>query len=204
MPSKWKTIIFLSLLILLQPRRYARATVSAFQLDPLEFNPPSVKSALWYEARELFELSYEQYWLLDLIEEEAKLRKVPVELAYALVYTESRFKTKATHINKNGTVDRGVMQLNSSNKEYFSRKFWENKPYDSYNALEAVPIGLSYLRQLYDELGSWHAAIAAYNCGPYRYRSGQVPLSTRRYVQKISGLSYTLLRQKKGHGNARD
>ncbi len=50
---------------------------------------------------------------------------------------------------------------------------------------ENVLGGSRYLRQMYDRMGSWARALAAYNAGPHRIESGHLPRETRIYVDRI-------------------
>ena len=50
---------------------------------------------------------------------------------------------------------------------------------------ENVLAGTRYLRRLYDRLGSWSLALAAYNAGPTRVEAGRIPHQTRRYVRRV-------------------
>lgn len=52
-----------------------------------------------------------QYLTSDVCEEYG----VPVDLAFAVMHTESRFRVDALGHNKNGTTDHGLMQINSVN-----------------------------------------------------------------------------------------
>ena len=50
---------------------------------------------------------------------------------------------------------------------------------------ENVMAGTRYLRELYDRMGSWSLALAAYNAGPTRVEAGRIPRQTRRYVRRV-------------------
>jgi soluble lytic murein transglycosylase-like protein len=45
--------------------------------------------------------------------------------------------------------------------------------------------GTRYLRRMYDRLGSWPRAVAAYHAGPASVESGRIPAITRRYTQRV-------------------
>lgn len=204
--NTWKYVIALSLL-LITPNRITTTAVAATpqrEYSKLEFSAERTVSSEWLAARELFELYDARYKSLSYIEEQAQRYQVPTTIAFALIYTESSFLSRARHINSNGTIDEGIAQLNNSNLEYFSWKFNEGKAYNPYDIFDAVPISMKYLRSLYLQFGNWRDAVAAYNCGPYRVTKRTIPLSTRYYVQKIVSLHYTMLGQHRRSGNARD
>ena len=112
--------------------------------------------------------------ILDAADE----NNIPLSLAFALAYTESRYKTTAVHENKNQTIDRGLFQLNSasfpklSEEEFFNPKTSANK-------------GLGHLRFCLDTAGNEIAAIAMYNAGTNKVHSNRTPKSTLDYIAKI-------------------
>jgi len=125
------------------------------------------------ETQYLYKSSY-----TAMIFEKAKEYNVPVHLALALIDTESGFDPQATNINKNGTIDVGLMQLNSSTFHTHTRK-------QLFNPEINVSLGLRYLRDMYDRLGTWEDAVMAYNAGPYRVEQGAAPDRTIAYMYKI-------------------
>ncbi len=50
---------------------------------------------------------------------------------------------------------------------------------------ENVLGGTRHLRRLYDRLGSWPRAVAAYHAGAQRVESARLPAPTRRYVKRV-------------------
>ena len=75
---------------------------------------------------------------------------------------------------------RGYMQVMPSTFKAFGGK-------DPHNAWENVMVGTKYLKHLLDMFGGdVEKALAAYNAGPTRVRSGKpLPGETVRYVQKV-------------------
>ncbi len=55
----------------------------------------------------------------------------------------------------------------------------------AFDPRENVLGGTRYLRQLYDRLGSWPRAVAAYHAGPSRVERGRIPGETRTYVRRV-------------------
>lgn len=83
---------------------------------------------------------------------------VPVEVPLIISHTESRFNPKATNKNKDGSTDRGCMQINGrAHPEAFAA------PEDAFNALQNVDYGLRFLAQLYRETGDWRRAMRTFH-----------------------------------------
>ncbi len=100
---------------------------------------------------------------------------VPPSIALAVAQQESGYDQGA--IGSSGEV--GVFQLMPGTAAELG--------VNPYNLSENVNGGLAYLSQQYQRFGSWDMALAAYNAGPGRVASGNVPASTRSYVSNILG-----------------
>ena len=114
----------------------------------------------------------------NAILENADKNDIPLSLAFALAYVESRYKTRAVNHNKNSTIDRGLFQLNSSS---FSKLTEEEYFNPDINAKH----GLTHLRFCLDTAGNEVAALAMYNAGTVKVKSGSTPQMTLDYVSKI-------------------
>ena len=115
----------------------------------------------------------------------ATLYNVPIYYVVSQIIEESGFNPFAYNMNPDGTNDKGLTQLNSSNYDYFKWKFNKGKDYDPYNPEDAIRIGVQYLRYLYDHSGSWKLALMGYNAGPNKVRSGRIPARTKQYYKNI-------------------
>ncbi len=114
----------------------------------------------------------------NAILENADKNDIPLSLAFALAYVESRYKIRAVNHNKNSTTDRGLFQLNSSS---FSKLTEEEYFNPDINAKH----GLTHLRFCLDTAGNEVAALAMYNAGTVKVKSGSTPQMTLDYVSKI-------------------
>lgn len=112
------------------------------------------------------------------IVENADANDIPLSLAFALAYTESRYKIRAINKNKNTSIDRGLFQLNNNSFP----KLTEVEFYDPYISAK---YGLAHLRFCLDTAGNETAALAMYNAGTTRVRSNGTPQSTLNYVDLI-------------------
>ena len=127
-----------------------------------------------------------QLYLLQAARAVAEEHKVPVPLVYALIQKESSWRPRViSPKNSNGSRDYGLMQLSSSNFEMFEWKYQPKQCYTTMDLYDNLDAGIRYLLEQYRRFGSWEAAVAAYNCGPNRYKTGKIPESTKKYVEDI-------------------
>lgn len=112
--------------------------------------------------------------------EEADEYSIPLSLAFALAHTESRFDLKAMHKNTNGTIDRGLFQLNSAT-------FPKLTETDFYDPKISAKYGLSHLRFCLNSAGNEIAALAMYNAGSNKVKKNNTPQITLNYISMIQG-----------------
>jgi soluble lytic murein transglycosylase-like protein len=98
-------------------------------------------------------------------------------LAFALCWEESRYYRYAVNRNKNGSVDRGLFQLNS-------QSFPELSGEDFFNPEINVRYAMAHLRWCLDRGGSELSGLAIYNAGTNRVDKG-VPKITLNYISRI-------------------
>lgn len=110
--------------------------------------------------------------------EEAEKNDIPLSLAFALAYTESRYDVNAVNKNRNASIDRGLFQLNN-------RSFPQLKEEDFFNPAVSAKYGMSHLRFCMNVAGNEVAALAMYNAGTNKVRADSTPQTTLNYVGKI-------------------
>lgn len=110
--------------------------------------------------------------------EEAEKNDIPLSLAFALAYTESRYNTNAVNRNRNASIDRGLFQLNN-------RSFPQLKEADFFDPAVSAKYGMSHLRFCMNIAGNEVVALAMYNAGTNKVRADNTPQSTLNYVGKI-------------------
>lgn len=104
---------------------------------------------------------------------------VPPALAFALCWEESRFNPNAINRkNRNGSVDRGLFQLNNQSFPHLEISVY-------YNINSNARYGISHLRQCLNSGGTEVSALAMYNAGAGRVRSTGAPEVTLNYVSRI-------------------
>ncbi len=103
---------------------------------------------------------------------------IPVSLAFALAYAESGFQVTASHVNANGSIDRGLFQLNSATFTKLSES-------DFYNPNTSAYYGMNHLRFCLNSAGNEIAALAMYNAGSSKVKRNNTPQTTLNYISKI-------------------
>ena len=117
--------------------------------------------------------------------EQSDIYNVPVSLAFALAYTESRYNINAIHKNTNNTIDRGLFQLNNNSFPKLAEE-------EFFNPVISAKYGISHLRFCLDTAGNDVAALAMYNAGTTRVRSNKTPQTTLNYIGNIIVYQKTL------------
>jgi hypothetical protein len=104
---------------------------------------------------------------------------IPPALAFALCWEESRFNPNAINRqNRNGSVDRGLFQLNNRSFPYLDITTF-------YNINSNVRYGLGHLRYCLNSSSSEVSALAIYNAGAGRVKSTGAPEVTLNYTNRI-------------------
>lgn len=117
----------------------------------------------------------------------AERYKVDPALVVAVAWQESRFQANAHGINQNKSVDRGLMQLNSSTFKTLSTD-------DFFDPYINADYGISYLRKILDMSGNIVTALAMYNAGPGRVDRLGAPIKTLSYIDRIIAYKNDLVR----------
>lgn len=118
---------------------------------------------------------------------------IPVKYIYRMCYIESKFEKNAIRYENNGTYSVGMLQINSSNFDYFSDKFNEGESFDPFDPYMNLYIGVSYMKYLNDKLErDWIKTFAAYQWGIGNVLRGrEFPDMVRDYSSTIYfGKSY--------------
>lgn len=113
--------------------------------------------------------------ILDAAEE----YNVPLSLAFSVAYAESQFKPWASHVNQNGSVDRGLFQLNSN-------AFPNLTEAEFFSPGVSARQGLKHLGYFIKTAGNEVTALAMYNAGAGKVQNNKTPRSTLNYVAAVS------------------
>jgi hypothetical protein len=116
----------------------------------------------------------------DKIKQYAQANNVPENIAFGLVAQESG----GNPIARSGAGAMGLTQLMPGTAAGLGVT-------DPYNADQSLNGGLKYLKQMYDQTGSWDSALAAYNCGIGRFKNAStwenLPAETKTHVPAVMG-----------------
>ena len=122
--------------------------------------------------------------LQNVIDECAEKYNIDNELIRAMIQVESGWNTNA--VSNKGA--QGLMQLMPRTAAMLG----VNDPFDPVQNIEG---GVRYISDLTDKYrGDIEKALAAYNAGPARVDSGNIPEVSRRYVKNIMSI-YRKLRE---------
>jgi VanZ family protein len=103
---------------------------------------------------------------------------IPASLAFSLAYNESHYNVKAINKNTNGSIDRGLFQLNNTTFTKLTEK-------DFFDPYVSAKQGLSFLRFCLDTAGNEITALAMYNAGANRVRNNNTPQQTLNHISRI-------------------
>jgi soluble lytic murein transglycosylase-like protein len=112
--------------------------------------------------------------LIALILQIAAAEGVPPYMMVALAEIESNWDIYAVGINRDGTTDRGLMQLNSS---------WYDG--DVTDVEEHITVACRHMKTMHRYYNlNWWQSLIAYNCGIARFLQGP-PESSVQYANKV-------------------
>ena len=135
--------------------------------------------------------------------ENCKSLELDPNLPIAILLQENpSLDPRAINKNNNGTMDRGLFQLNSFYQSYFTENYW---PFDKYNTDMNFDwsnwqhnswVAIHLIKDLYKDFDEdIEKTIMAYNAGASAVISGNIPKTTLDYRDKVLN-SYTLLSSK--------
>lgn len=95
---------------------------------------------------------------------------VDYSLALGVIYNESRFKSGLTHMNSNGTIDYGLMQVNEVNFKYLNRTLGITSMNQLLDDRVGIRCGIHLLAYHKNATGNDSAALLRYQVGEGTYR----------------------------------
>jgi len=117
--------------------------------------------------------------IVQAILENADRFNVPVSLAFALSWEESRFNPNAVNrYNRDGSIDRGLFQLNNKSFPNLDVTFYFDIDKNAY-------YGIAHMRYCLNSGDNEVAALAMYNAGAGKVRSTGAPEATLNYISRI-------------------
>lgn len=145
----------------------------------------------------------ESYWsriipkgYVDIILKTCRKNNFSIAYAHTLVFHESGYNPRPSDkINKNGTSDHGLFQINEINigSPHFNKVVLgisTNDQWDPYNDWDNANAGIRFLKYLGTQFSTPRQVLYAYNWGPGHTRAylkglRQPPTSTIRYTNNI-------------------
>ena len=109
-------------------------------------------------------------------EEAGKIYNLPPVLLMSIAKQESNFKPNAVNVNKNGSYDYGLMQINSSWAPKLGKERWAELADPCTN----VKVGAWILRQCINDYGYGWKAVGCYN--------SRTPGKNEVYANRIAAL----------------
>ncbi len=88
---------------------------------------------------------------------------VPKELIYAIIDQESSFNPYSVNHNKDGTTDRGLMQINYDHNIDIMKEFNIKDKNQLFDINTNIEVGTAILARDFQKYGNWPTAIKAYN-----------------------------------------
>jgi soluble lytic murein transglycosylase-like protein len=111
-----------------------------------------------------------------------KQKGLPYELALAVMKTESEFNPKCIHRNKNGSIDKGIMQINSCHADVCKQLGIT----DLLNPYQNIKVGVELLSNIYKQYPTVHKMCMVYNMGKCGAVSNwKVGRGTTEYSRKV-------------------
>jgi len=98
-----------------------------------------------------------------LVEKASLKYGIPKEILMAIISIESGFNPRAYNKNKDGTEDRGLMQVNYQHNLSLMKEYGITDPEQLYDPELNIEIGARILYENYKKFGNWVMAIKAYN-----------------------------------------
>jgi len=98
-----------------------------------------------------------------LVEKASLKYGIPKEILMAIISVESRFNPRAYNKNKDGTEDRGLMQVNYQHNLSLMKEYGITDPEQLYDPELNIEVGARILYENYKRFGNWVMAIKAYN-----------------------------------------
>jgi hypothetical protein len=130
----------------------------------------------------------QNFTLDEYIYQQCREVGVPYDLVQALLKEENPNRNyTAKHKNTNGSIDRGLFQINSQYEDYFVGKYWFfERPFKWDDPYSSAYLGVRIIKGLLVQ-HNWNVynTVLSYNCGSTRVAKGNVPSSSIEYAKRI-------------------
>lgn len=166
---------------ILQERYYDPIVVEKQALNSIYNSNINVVTIIENETIPIYDVPLDKD-LQKYIYKLSKIKNVPYELVLGVIKTESNFNPALSHKNKNGSTDKGLMQINSVHKKWCN----ELGITDLFDPYQNVKIGVEMLSNIYKEYPNIHKTMMIYNMGiSGAKRNWKVGRGTTTYSRKV-------------------
>ncbi|MCS7277516.1 MAG: lytic transglycosylase domain-containing protein [Aquificaceae bacterium] len=101
--------------------------------------------------------------IMAKVEEVSQKYSIPKEIILAIIKQESNFNPNAYNKNKDGTEDRGLMQVNYQHNLRLMREYGIKDPDQLYEIETNIELGARILYENFQRFRNWIMAVKAYN-----------------------------------------
>ena len=126
---------------------------------------PAVQEYIWLKCKEATD-NYNEYYYFML----------------GAIQLESSFKPTAVHHNSNGSIDRGLCQINSCNIKKMKKLGLIGSTDDLFDIYKNIDCGFAMMNQYINMFGVTESAYYAYNTGRERTGSNKNSRAVMRYA----------------------
>ncbi len=113
---------------------------------------------------------------------------VPIVYMARLLWAESGYdSTAVSPPNTDGSTDLGIAQINSYWLEGFRWRY-DMPDLDPMCPIQSIEFAAKHLATLYGVCGNWWEAVASYNVGLGKVRSGNIPERSVVYANYVTGV----------------
>lgn len=111
---------------------------------------------------------------------------IPLKIVSRVPKYESNWDNDCEYHNWNGSIDRGIIQINSQYESWYLKMWWKKDyAFDVWNPYHNLYLGFQEIKWCYSILKDWEKSVMAYNCGIGNVRINNIPDITIRYVNRI-------------------
>lgn len=142
-----------------------------------------------YISNDDYALSFVPEEYIQSIQYQCGKLNIPIEYLARLLWAESGYDpTIISPSNSDGSSDIGIAQINSYYLDEFRWRY-DMPTLDPLCPIQSIEFAAKHLATLYSVCGNWWEAVASYNAGLARVRSGNIPERSVVYANYVIGVA---------------